>query len=112
MIGMAAFGATSILAAMASTPGQLIGLACGDGRWGSLDLSGDAGHFGQRVHRCSSASDCHLDLGGDSGLAVALGPVTGGFLLEHFFWGSVFMVNVPVIVRCDGGDLACGADIA
>ena len=29
---------------------------------------------------------------------VALGPVTGGFLLEHFFWGSVFMVNVPVIV--------------
>ena len=33
-----------------------------------------------------------------SGLAVALGPVTGGYLLEHFFWGSVFLVNVPVIV--------------
>jgi EmrB/QacA subfamily drug resistance transporter len=28
---------------------------------------------------------------------VALGPVTGGFLLEHFWWGSVFMINVPVI---------------
>ena len=32
-----------------------------------------------------------------SGLAVALGPVTGGWLLEHFWWGSVLMVNVPVV---------------
>lgn len=32
-----------------------------------------------------------------SGLAVALGPISGGFLLEHFWWGSVFFVNVPVI---------------
>ena len=32
------------------------------------------------------------------GVAVALGPVTGGFLLEHFWWGSVFIVNVPVVV--------------
>jgi predicted MFS family arabinose efflux permease len=30
-----------------------------------------------------------------SGLGVAIGPVTGGFLLEHFWWGSVFLVNVP-----------------
>jgi EmrB/QacA subfamily drug resistance transporter len=33
-----------------------------------------------------------------SGLAVALGPVTGGLLLEYFWWGSVFMVNVPLIL--------------
>jgi len=32
-----------------------------------------------------------------SGLAVALGPLTGGWLLEHFWWGSVFLVNVPVV---------------
>jgi EmrB/QacA subfamily drug resistance transporter len=32
------------------------------------------------------------------GLAVALGPVTGGLLLGHFSWGSVFFVNVPVAV--------------
>ena len=32
-----------------------------------------------------------------AGLAVALGPVTGGWLLEHFWWGSVLMVNVPVV---------------
>ena len=35
---------------------------------------------------------------GVSGLSVALGPVTGGFLLEHFWWGSVFLVNVPIVV--------------
>src|SRR3954463_14290212 len=30
---------------------------------------------------------------GVAGIAVALGPVTGGFLLEHFWWGSVVIVN-------------------
>lgn len=33
-----------------------------------------------------------------SGMAVAFGPVVGGFLLEHFWWGSVFLVNVPIVV--------------
>ena len=28
----------------------------------------------------------------------ALGPITGGFLLEHFYWGSVFLVNIPIVV--------------
>jgi EmrB/QacA subfamily drug resistance transporter len=32
-----------------------------------------------------------------AGVAVALGPVTGGWLLEHFWWGSVLMINVPVV---------------
>jgi predicted MFS family arabinose efflux permease len=30
------------------------------------------------------------------GVGVAAGPMTGGWLLEHFFWGSIFLVNVPV----------------
>ena len=30
------------------------------------------------------------------GLAVALGPLTGGALLQHYWWGSIFFVNVPV----------------
>lgn len=32
-----------------------------------------------------------------SGMAVAAGPIAGGWLLEHFWWGSVFFVNVPIV---------------
>ena len=35
---------------------------------------------------------------GTAGLASALGPVLGGILLAHFWWGSVFLVNVPMAV--------------
>ena len=34
---------------------------------------------------------------GAVGLAVAIGPVVGGLLLERFWWGSVFLINVPII---------------
>jgi MFS family permease len=30
------------------------------------------------------------------GIGVVLGPLAGGFLLDHFWWGSVFVVNVPI----------------
>ena len=38
-------------------------------------------------------------------LGLAVGPVTGGFLLEHFWWGSVLLVNVPVVIVGPGGRL-------
>jgi EmrB/QacA subfamily drug resistance transporter len=31
-----------------------------------------------------------------AGVGVALGPVAGGFLLDHFWWGSIFIVNIPL----------------
>ncbi|MGH2677655.1 MAG: MFS transporter, partial [Actinomycetota bacterium] len=34
---------------------------------------------------------------GVAGIGIVLGPVIGGWLLEHFWWGSVFLVNVPVV---------------
>lgn len=34
---------------------------------------------------------------GVAGLGIVVGPVIGGWLLEHFWWGSVFLVNVPVV---------------
>ena len=32
-----------------------------------------------------------------SGMAVAFGPVVGGFMLKHFWWGSVFLINLPIV---------------
>jgi DHA2 family multidrug resistance protein-like MFS transporter len=32
------------------------------------------------------------------GGAVAIGPLLGGFLLEHYWWGSVFLINVPIVI--------------
>ena len=32
------------------------------------------------------------------GGAIALGPLLGGFLLEHYWWGSVFLINVPIVI--------------
>lgn len=34
---------------------------------------------------------------GVSGIGVAVGPMLGGWLIEHFSWGSVFLINVPVV---------------
>ena len=33
-----------------------------------------------------------------SGIGVAAGPITGGWLLENFWWGSVFYINIPIVV--------------
>jgi EmrB/QacA subfamily drug resistance transporter len=35
---------------------------------------------------------------GVSGIGIAVGPMLGGWLLEHFSWGSVFLINVPVVL--------------
>ena len=44
---------------------------------------------------------------GVSALGLAVGPVTGGFLLEHFWWGSVLLVNVPVVIIGLVGGFCC-----
>lgn len=33
-----------------------------------------------------------------AGLGIVIGPVLGGYLLDHFWWGSVFLINVPVVI--------------
>jgi MFS family permease len=41
-----------------------------------------------------------------SGVGVALGPLLGGVLVDHFWWGSVFLVNLPVVAAALIGILA------
>ncbi|MGH9169438.1 MAG: MFS transporter [Acidimicrobiales bacterium] len=43
---------------------------------------------------------------GVSGLGVAIGPLAGGFLLQHFWWGSIFLVNVPIVAAAIVGAIA------
>ena len=35
-----------------------------------------------------------------SGLGIAIGPISGGFLIEHFSWSSIFLINLPVVAAC------------
>ena len=41
-----------------------------------------------------------------SGVGVAAGPIAGGWLLEHYWWGSVFFINVPVVIVAVAATLA------
>ena len=36
--------------------------------------------------------------GATAGIAIAVGPIAGGYLIDHYWWGSVFIVNVPVAI--------------
>ena len=98
MIGMAAFGTTSIMAAMATTPTQLIAWRAAMGIGAALIFPATLALLVNVFTDARQRAIAISIWAATSGLAVALGPVTGGFLLEHFFWGSVFLVNVPVIV--------------
>jgi EmrB/QacA subfamily drug resistance transporter len=35
-----------------------------------------------------------------SGLGIAIGPVSGGFLIEHFSYSSIFLINLPIVIAC------------
>src|SRR6266851_6690692 len=37
-------------------------------------------------------------VGGATFLGYPIGPILGGWLLDHFWWGSVFLINIPVVV--------------
>ena len=98
MVGMAAFGGTSIMAALATSPGQLIAWRAAMGVGAALIFPATLALLVNVFTDAKQRAIAISIWAATSGLAVALGPLTGGYLLEHFFWGSVFLVNVPVIV--------------
>ena len=98
LIGMTLFALTSLGAAFAGSATELIAWRAVMGIGGALifpaTLALLVNVFTQPKQRAVAISVWAAT----SGLAVALGPVTGGLLLRHFWWGSVFLVNVPVVL--------------
>ncbi|WKX70534.1 MFS transporter [Streptomyces sp. XD-27] len=105
LTGMLGFGAASAWAAYAGSATELIvargAMGVGSALIMPATLALIAQVFDER-HRATAIAIWS----GSSGLAIATGPMLGGALLDHFWWGSVFLVNVPIVVLCLAGSLA------
>lgn len=98
LIGAVGFGLASVVAAYSNTAESLIASRALLGIFGATlmpsTLSLIRNIFTNRQQRrLAIATWASMFSGG-----AALGPVVGGWLLEHFWWGSVFLINVPIIV--------------
>ncbi|QDB79882.1 MFS transporter [Georgenia wutianyii] len=98
LIGATGFAAVSAVAAFAPTAGLLIAARAALGFFGAMlmpaTLSLIRNIFVDPHERRTAIA---VWAAGFSG-GAALGPIVGGFLLEHYWWGSVFLLAVPVLV--------------
>ena len=98
LIGATGFAAVSALAAFAPTAGLLIAARALLGFFGAMlmpsTLSLLRSIFQNRDQRRMAIAVWASAFSAGS----ALGPIVGGFLLEHFSWGSVFLIAVPVLI--------------
>ena len=98
MWGMVIFGIGSIAASMAGSASQLIACRALMGVGGALIMPATLSILTNVFRDPKERARAIAIWAGCSGLGVALGPVTGGWLIEHFSWGSVFLVNLPVLL--------------
>ncbi|TMR08915.1 MFS transporter [Nonomuraea turkmeniaca] len=95
IIGLAFFGGASLLAVLVTEPWQLIAARALMGIGGSLVMPSTLSIlmtvFDEGERRKAMASWSAVALVG-----MVSGPTLGGFMLEHYWWGSVFLLNVPI----------------
>ena len=96
LIGLLGFALSSVIGALCSSPTELIAARFAMGTFAALifptTLSVISNTFTDRTERAKAVGVW----GAVTGLGVAVGPVTGGLLLAHFGWPSVFLALVPV----------------
>ncbi|MFC0597282.1 MFS transporter [Streptomyces palmae] len=97
MGGMALFGLGSVLAAFSGSSGELIAFRALMGVGAALVMPATLAILVNVFERDEQPKAIGIWVA-SVGLAIAIGPVTGGLLLQHFWWGSVFFVNVPVVI--------------
>ncbi|MFT4087007.1 MAG: MFS transporter [Gordonia sp. (in: high G+C Gram-positive bacteria)] len=97
LAGAALFGTASIAAAFAPSAGVLIAARALMGVGGATlmpaSLSLIANMFPRAADRAKAIGVWTAAFAG----GAAIGPVVGGFLLHHYWWGVVFLINVPVL---------------
>ena len=97
LVALVLFGAASALCAFATSTGELIGaralLGVGASAIFPMSLSVLPTLFAPEERRKAIAIMSAATM-----LSFPIGPILGGYLLDHFWWGSVFLINVPVVV--------------
>jgi EmrB/QacA subfamily drug resistance transporter len=95
-IGLALFGTGSLLASFSHSWLELAALRAVMGLGGALIMPATLSILTD-VFRGPERAKAIAIWASTGALAVAVGPVLGGWLIEHFWWGSVFLINVPVV---------------
>ncbi len=98
MIGAAGFGLASLMAALSTTPVMLIAARVLMGVFGATLMPSTLGLIRALFPDTRQRATAIGIWGAMWGGGAAIGPLIGGVLLEHFWWGSVFLINIPVLI--------------
>ena len=94
-IGLATFGLASLGAALSQSPAQLIAARAIMGLGGAMMMPATLSIIVNVFNDDEKAKAISI-WAAMAGAGIALGPVLGGVLLQQFFWGSIFLVNLPI----------------